>query len=113
MPIFKGIECWLEDADDCQRFEEYETKYYRGWSVANYVASVHGQSFSINFRRVDPSLETLCFCTTFEDQSISHPALDDSVKHTRIMGLQKSEITFMPFVFDTNNITGMHMGFCI
>jgi hypothetical protein len=109
MPILKGIECWLEDADDCQRFDEYETKYYRGWSVTSYVASEQGKSFSINFRIDDPLLASCCFVTIFEDQSISHPALDAGVQHTRIMGIQKSEITFLPFVFDINKVTGVYM----
>lgn len=113
MPMLKGIECWLEDADDGQRFEEYETRYWRERNSSTFVESEHGKSFSINWKVHDPLLGGHSFAVSFEKVPIRHPAVDANVKHTRVVGIQKSEITFLPFVFDLNNINGMCLICCV
>jgi hypothetical protein len=113
MPKLNGVECWLEDADDCERFQEYGAKYCQGSQVTTYVASEEDRSFTINYRSDDPSM-LLAFVVEVGDKFIKHPALEEVKSgHVRIVGLQKSEIAFSPFVFSLNNITGSPLPFRI
>jgi hypothetical protein len=106
MPKLNGVECWLEDADDCERFQEYGARYCQGRKVTVYVASEADRSFTINYRSDDPSM-SLAFVVEVGDKFINNPALEEVKSgHVRIVGLQKSEIAFSPFIFNLNNITG-------
>ena len=109
MPQRKEVTCWIEDAETEDAFEEYSTAYPDASIATTFIKSENGTPLTINLKYnsdIGPRSSTL----TIDGKKISHLAWErgggnEGAKY-RIVGIRKSEHTFIPFVFAVNHITG-------
>ena len=111
MPQRKEVTCWIEDAETEDAFEEYSTTYPDGSTATTFIKSEDGTPLTINVK-FNPSIGTSWSpMLTIDGKRIYSLAWeqgegDERYKY-RIVGIRKSEHTFIPFVFAVNHITGI------
>jgi hypothetical protein len=107
MPKIEKFECWLEDGETGERFEEYQTEVKDG-KASTTVISEEGKTFTINVVGGDDDV-------TYYDLYIGgtrgadfawDPDPDLPEAQFRMLGFQKNENTYEQWIFSENHFEG-------
>ena len=104
MPEVGDVKCWLEDGDTRKPFEEYQSEA-NGATASTTVISEEGKVFTINAMM---GFEGWAICLDIGGTWVTNFGFESGTPapQARILGLQKSEIVYAPWVFSHKYFKG-------
>ena len=98
------FECWLEDGETGERFEEYQTEVKDG-KASTTVISEEGKTFMVNVVDGDDDVR---YDLYIGGTKFLNFAWDIDLPYTqnRMLGLLKNENTYEPWIFSENHFEG-------
>jgi hypothetical protein len=107
--IDRFVECWLENGETGERFDEYQTEVKDG-KASTTVISEEGKTFTVNVVGGDDDVAYELYIGGTRSASFAwDPDLPEA--QNRMLGLQKNENTYEPWIFSENHFEGKGSSF--